>query len=864
MLLITVLFGRAGAQVLSDKGAEWPLAVVVTPHFSVIHPPRLEAYARRVAAAAEGIHDRVIGTVGNDPGRTFIVVNDETDSFNGYAVPGPYPFVRVYATFPRLNDIGAQWEDALRVLVGHEFTHVTHLSTHDASRDALRGVFGPVPGVTDARTPPAWFIEGYAVYLETELTRGGRARDATTRTLRAQMARGGTWPSLSDASLAPLERWPYGTTRYAFGAGFVPFLVGQYGEQGIRRAIATYNLGGFDFSDAWQAALGSRLEPLWDAWTAQEQAHAKQESAALEATGLPSGTALAGGSGPAWRNDDVLAYRSGRTINVVSRSGQAVPFQARELPSRPDRLSWTKDGSLIYSRLTEDGSRTFGEVYRLDTDGTETRLTHQARARDAVVDGDCVLYVKDIVDASSLRRLCAGGETVVYTAPEGWHIAQPAPRGGTIALSVWRPGGFLDVAIFEHQSLRFLTSDAAQDQFPAWTNDGALVFTSDRSGAFQAYRTTPDAGGSSLELSQLTAAPGGVYAPSLSPAGQLAFGSYTASGVEVRISAQTAGNALEAQRLEPEAFVAPAGLEYPIEGYAPNLAPLFWTPITPNGLGATVYGADAAGIHTWTVSAGVAPTVGAGGFGVRPDLNATYSFAPSLDWQLGASATWDGYGPRGVLSGTVQGSAELGFLGATDYRITPYARLDTKGLLGGLSLNAQNLETDAFGYATRGWAFGGFVTTRLGFGAQFSMAGSVLDVPLEGLLRAYPDGSTGYSTGDLRVSGQFSFRTSWRVGDGIHGIERLTVRPFLEISRIGLGGSIGGGVQLFADTYVIYAAPIRLGFEFGYDSYGGFFVSLVSSIPLLDGLRSSPITDPFSPASFAANASRFDPSRRFP
>lgn len=860
-VLAAAFLGGASAQVLSGKGAELPLAVVVTPHFSVIHPPRLERYARRVAAAAEGIFDHVIGTVGNDPGRTYIVVDDETDSFNGYAVPGPYPFVRVYATFPRPNDIGAQWEDALRVLVGHEFTHVAQLSTHDATRNALRGLFGPIPGVTDARTAPAWFIEGYAVYLETELTRGGRGQDATIRTLRAQMARGGNWPSLSDASIAPLERWPYGTTRYAFGAGFVPFLIAKYGEDGIRRAIATYNLGGFDFSDAWQTALGSRLEPLWDEWTTLESDRAKRESAALEATGLPAGTPLAGGSGPAWRDDDVLAYRSGLEVHVVSRSNQPVSFQTRELPSRPDRLSWAKDGSLVYSRLTHEGSRSFGEVYRLSPDGAETRLTAQARARDAVADGDCILYVQDVVDSSSLHRLCASGDTLVYTAPAGWHIMQPAPRGEAVALSVWRPGGFLDVAVLQAGRLRFVTSDAAQDQFPGWTSDGSLVFASDRSGAFQAYRADPSATGPSIELNQLSAAPGGAYAPAVSPAGWLAFGSYTASGAEVRIAEKTDGNALEAQRLEPDGYAPPAGLEYPVEAYAPNLGPLFWTPITPGGLGASVYGADAAGIHSWTVSAGIAPTIKTlGGFGIRPDLNASYSFAPSLDWQLNASATWDGYGPRTTLSGTLLGTAEFDFLGAVDYQLTPFARLDAKGLVGGLSLSAQNLSLDAFGYTTRGWAMSAFATTRLGFGAQFSLLGSVLDVPLEGRFRAYPDGATGYSTGDLRLAGQFSFRTSWRLGDGIHGLERFTIRPFLEVGRIGLGGAFGGGVQLFADSYVIYFAPVTVGLELGFDSHGGFFVSLVSSIPLLDGLRSSPIAKSFN----AASPSFSVPSRRFP
>ncbi len=220
ILLVLLLFcASAHAQLLSGKGAELPLAVVKTPHFEVLHPPRLESFARRVAAAAETMRSAVIGVVGNDPGRTYILVNDETDDFNGFAVPGPYPFIRVFATFPRPTDIGAQWQDAMHALVTHEFAHVAHLSTRDDLRNSLRGIFGAVPGVLEARVPPAWFVEGYAIYLESKLTSGGRAKDSTIRTLRAQMARADVFPSLSDAGIGINEQYPFGNTRYAFGAG---------------------------------------------------------------------------------------------------------------------------------------------------------------------------------------------------------------------------------------------------------------------------------------------------------------------------------------------------------------------------------------------------------------------------------------------------------------------------------------------------------------------------------------------------------------------------------------------------------------------------------------------------------------------
>jgi hypothetical protein len=136
LLCLTTLFvSTSSAQVLSGKGAELPLQTVVTPHFRVLHPPRLERFARKVASAAELVREGVIGTVGNDPGLTYILVNDETDDFNGFALPGPYPFIRVYATFPRPTDIGVQFQDVMVQLVGHEFTHVAHLTTRDGAED---------------------------------------------------------------------------------------------------------------------------------------------------------------------------------------------------------------------------------------------------------------------------------------------------------------------------------------------------------------------------------------------------------------------------------------------------------------------------------------------------------------------------------------------------------------------------------------------------------------------------------------------------------------------------------------------------------------------------------------------------------
>jgi hypothetical protein len=824
VLWLCVFIDAAGAQLLGGKGADAPLQTVVTPHFRVLHPARLEPFARRVAAAAEFVRAEVVGTVGNDPGLTYILVNDETDDFNGYALPGPYPFVRVYATFPEPTDIGAQWQDAFVALVGHEFTHVAHLSTRDPVRETLRGVFGPVPGVLEARVPPAWFVEGYAVYLESKLTTGGRVRDSLTRTLRRAVALGGKFPSLSDAGIGTLEVYPFGNTRYVFGAGFVAWLVARYGEDGLRAAIARYNAA-ITFESAWAATHGVSLETLWAQWAAQETEAARAEAQALRATGLESGTLLHAGSGaPAWRDATRYAFMQGNAVRTARLEGTRAVLEPRftVLPSRPQRLSWTPDGALVYSRLRASGATTFGEVYRLK-DGVEMRLTTNARARDAVVDGACVLFVSDTTERVTLERLCNGATQTVWTAPAGWHVFQPAVNArGEIALSVWRPGGYLDIAVLRGSNLEFLTSDAAQDQFPAWLEDGSLAFSSDRAGSAQVYTLKP---GERIAR-RLTSSPGGAYNVAVSPAGAVTFAVFNAQGMETRLVSSVAARG-EPEPLEfsdPPALQGLDGLEYALEPYVPNLAPLFWTPVTANGIGATVYGADAAGLYNYQFGAGL--DLLNGGFGAT----AQYSYAPNPEfsvnfgaqahsrfgWSLGASAVWNA-------------RAESQLTGRYTYTVAPSATLTASGLTLAFSVKLEALVKDVFGYTERGWALALRVDSSGALSSSLTLADAVSGLPVVLTLRG---SSTDKLEFGARLETHLSIPIYWRYVDGFVGLERVTVVPFasLETARWSLGAAA------LVDLTFNYYVPVSVGAELAWTG-NGFTLRLVSLIPLLEGLR---------------------------
>lgn len=818
VLLVLAALGSARAQLIGEV----PLQQVVTPHFTVVHPPRLEGYARRVAATAEAVREAVSGIVGNQPPRTYVLVGDETDEFNGFAMVFPYPVIRIYATFPQPGLIGVQWQDVLEVLLVHEYTHIAHLTTH--GDDPLTAILGRYPGSNTARVPPAWFIEGYAVYLESILTSGGRVADTTTRTLRAQIAREGKWPTLADAGIGPLERYPGGNTRYSFGAGFVAFLADEFGEDGLRKVIRAYNAGGFDFSEAWERALGTRLEPLWELWSGLELARAQAEAEALRRTELPQAERLSAGSSPAWRPDGLLAWWQGGAVRVgwADRRQATTGFSsAVPLPGRPDRLSWDRSGSLVYSRVVRQGGTSYGEVFRLGPGGQETRLTHGARASDAVAEGDCVLYVRRSVDRSALRRWCGGQDREVYAAPGGWQLFQPAPGpDGAVALAVWRPGGFLDVALLREGALEFVTSDFFQDWWPAWTPEGQLLFASDRRGSSQLYRVREG------QLYQLTAEPGGVFSVSHSPQG-VAFSSYGGLGLEVK-RLERLPEGLEVgslQASEPPAPALPQGEAYPVEPYTPHLLPLYWLPVGPGafGLGATVYGNDVAGLHAYEVGLGVAE---AGGLAAQ----AQYSFTPTFEWGLTLAGSYSPGGWAVGLSPAYRGVGELPGLGLAAYRLQPFAAYySNAGWDAGARLDLGNLGFDPFGYLEQGWGLGGAASRLSGWEGRFTLAGSVLEQNLALQLSGYQGGwnASDPVLSEARLSAHYPLRLEWRAGDGVYALERLSLVPFAGARGVNASFEYGGGVQVLGDFILNYFAGLGVGVEVNYYSQSGFGFGLV-------------------------------------
>jgi WD40-like Beta Propeller Repeat len=468
---------------------------VVAPRVRVIYDdPILADYAQQVAQDAEAALDILSQYFGEPEESIAITINNNSDVFNAFGSPLPRPKVSVRALFTNDALLGFGAKDELFLLLIHELTHVQQLTYTETPEGVFKWPQLGLVGQNTAQVPPMWFLEGIAVWIESEYTEGGRRDDALTQGLLDTLVLSEDFPTLTDVSLSSYGVWPGGNARYLLGVSFLQHLIDNYGIEAILATLRQYNAGFFltTFAEAWQRVTGSSLFAEWDRWRDDLKVEAEKRTAdlpeqnVLTATGgytgapalSPDGTKIVWiSSPPKIVVADVVAGELKNERTVIDRRA-------------PDTLEWLDDNTLLYSRIVRRPSTEYLELFSLDiVMGQETQLTQSARAQfPKIMPDGCILFVRDLpYEGSTLRTLCEGVISTVWQAPENLHIVGlDVNKQSQILLSLWREGQ-TDVVRLENNELTFLTDDAFQDLQPSWQADDEVLFSSNRNGRFEIY-----------------------------------------------------------------------------------------------------------------------------------------------------------------------------------------------------------------------------------------------------------------------------------------------------------------------------------------------------------------------------------------
>jgi WD40 repeat protein/surface antigen Omp85-like protein len=624
-----------------------------TDHFVIHFHQGEDALAQRLAAIAEDAWQVLQRTLAvTPPRRTRVVLADQTDLANGYATPVPYDTIVIYTVTPSGTEF--DFDDWLRLVFTHEFTHIVHLDRSEGWARAARAIFGRLPFAFPNLFLPMWQIEGLATYEESAITGSGRLHAGDFRAIVDEAARA--------RALEPLDRinggltdWPGGTGAYAYGVGFHQYLVDRFGGAKLAElAEATARRLPYLSSRAFTRVYGEPLGVLWREYqqTALASVAPAGESTARRVTHQ-------GFSVRAPRFDRFTC--AGCPAEVVYSVSNADEFPAmyrvRLDGSAPEHMMRRYLGSTaapgrdaIYFDQLEIRRNVgvYGDLYAVSrSDGRVRQLTREARVLepDLSPDGGTLACVQDRPGQRDLVlvSVAAGASSTITTL-----VAEPdtqfnaprwSPDGRTIAVERHRIGTMPELVVVDVASAAVrVVASASDTRFvaPAWRPDGGAIVAAVARGedTFNLFEFVLDGSGAR----QLTTTSGGATWPDVSPDGRtLVFVGYTPDGFDVFAMPYPATGGQLVSFGAVQAATAPAILQpYKTAGYSPlpTLKPTSWSPVLETGdeqvrVGLATGGVDVLGYHgyaaaaTWLVaSPDDAPTPNA----AAPDWNVFYAY----------------------------------------------------------------------------------------------------------------------------------------------------------------------------------------------------------------------------------------------
>ncbi|MEO6259359.1 MAG: hypothetical protein ABIP63_03380, partial [Thermoanaerobaculia bacterium] len=445
----------------SSYPSRYQWKTITTEHFLVHFHQGEDALAHRAAGYAEDAHKQLSPLVGWSPReRTHLILTDHVDAANGSATPFPSNWIEVYVSTPGANPTSAigDYDDWLRLVIHHEYTHILHLDQARGFSGAMRKVFGRVPLLAfPEATSPLWMIEGLATLAESETTDAGRLKGTFLDMVLRTAAIENRFASESEASgLGPF--WPGGNSRYFYGARFLSWLSTTRGADKLTQYLHAYsNAIPFRVNASASQVYGQSMKSLWLEWSAEQQRLYKAERDRLAVDGLTDRQRLT-----------TLGYETVHPL--LSPDGTRIAYSHRGPYERPtlrirnvatgkdvrvrtvnatSTLSWSADGkSIAYSDLElVESVSVSSDLYIWDLDGDHSRrITQSARLKDPAFspDGRSLIAVSNQLGRNALVEVdvATGSIRDVLTPADDRQFDEPVVShdGTRIAVAEWRNG----------------------------------------------------------------------------------------------------------------------------------------------------------------------------------------------------------------------------------------------------------------------------------------------------------------------------------------------------------------------------------------------------------------------------------------
>ena len=502
-----------------------------TAHFIVVFEQEDRSAADQVLTFCEEVYGQVTAFFGSPPARKAkipCVIHGSMDYANGSTTPFPGR-IDLSLTAPSDHSMGARSESWLRIVFTHELAHFVHLGMDRGPFAALSRVFGSDVAMGSAIFLPGWMVEGATVNLETILTAGGRGRSPLFEIYSKAPVMEGDLFSLRQAGYD--SSFPPPGRIYVAGHILVDHILTEFGADAFARIMDAYLA--FPFFGPWAA-----IEKVTGKKAAAVYAEMKESLAGRYApsAALAAGTRLTADAMADYRRPQA----TGRGLYLYRTSPDQVPAIVRLDPVTGEEeelarvaltdassFSATADGETVYfASLAWDWRRpgmgeAVSDLYRLAVrTGKITRVTRGAHLWQPAVSADGLRLAAVQADGpySSLVSVDpASGRVTELYARQGTNVFTPSfsPGGLSLAFTL-NERGFQDICLLpltgaDAGKTRLLTGpDRNGEYYPAFLDEGRVIFSSDRTGSLCLYTVDTRSGDLAMVLEEPVAAISGI------------------------------------------------------------------------------------------------------------------------------------------------------------------------------------------------------------------------------------------------------------------------------------------------------------------------------------------------------------------
>lgn len=513
MVLMCFLFTALAGAVIFD-----PWQQLETPHFMIYYVEGIEEKALQVGAIAEDIHSQLTDYLEYEPSRrTGLIIFSNQDIPMGWAqVMWGSNTMALSLAHPSLTmGLGeSTYESWIRLVLTHEYAHILQLNLPPEDLWPWGWVSYIFP---TSLTQPYWFIEGFAVAMETEFTEGGRGDSPAIEAQLHAQADGDNLYSFDQVQgLYPLESWPGASATYNYGVYFLQYLEELYGPGFSRELARSYTENPFLGLGGWFRRLtGHDLQRQYVEW--QETLGTGERTPQGRPLTYHWGYNINASLSPDARR--VAYFHGGEetpALRIWSQEGEYQVQQAQGLYGGSP--AWSPDARyLAYSRLEPARHKDLlHHIYIHDLRNDEERLItgdHGGRYPAWSSQGE-IAYVEPIQGDTQVVGVSPAGDGYRVIVPPDPRVnirkLSWDPQARYLAMETWLEGGKSGICIWDEteEDLHTLFIEDMYISGPEWSGDGRyLLFIGlgENNHDLYAFDTEEDT------FYQITQSPYGVY-----------------------------------------------------------------------------------------------------------------------------------------------------------------------------------------------------------------------------------------------------------------------------------------------------------------------------------------------------------------